>query len=95
MADQNITINYAKNKVDQFVLNDENIQAYSLAEEAERVRKAEISYAVSVARDEARNEAREKRNREIVQNMIKANMDISIIKTVTGLSEDVIKSYSI
>ena len=91
MAAQNVAINYTKNKVDQVVLNDENLKAYSLAEEAEKVRRAEISYAVKEAVKEARNE----KECEIVRNMLKANMDMSIIKTATGLSEDVIKSYSI
>ena len=87
MAAQNVAINYAKNKVDQFVLNDENLKAYSLAEEAEKVRRAEISYAV--------NEARNETISEIVQRMLKKNYDMASIVDVTGLSEDIIKSYSI
>ena len=87
MAAQNVAINYAKNKIDHFVLNDENIKAYSLAEEAERVRRAEISYAV--------NEGKNEKEREIVQNMLRKNYNMTSIIDVTGLSEDVIRSYSI
>ena len=91
MAAQNVAINYAKNKIDHFVLNDENIKAYSLVEEAERVRRAEISYAVNEGKNEGRNE----REREIVQNMLRKNYDMISIIDITGLSEDVIRSYSI
>ena len=86
METQNTTIDYAKNKIDQFVMNSDYMNAYDLAEEAERIRSDEISFA----RDEGRNEGR----REIVQNMIKKNYDMASIVDVTSLSEDVIKSYS-
>ncbi|MBO4336011.1 MAG: hypothetical protein J5846_09310 [Desulfovibrio sp.] len=45
MAAQSMIIDSAKSKIDHFVLNDENIKAYNLAEEAEKIRKAEIDFA--------------------------------------------------
>ena len=91
MATQNTAIDYAKNKIDQFVMNSDYMNAYDLAEEAERIRSDEISFA----RDEGREEGRNEERREIVQNMIKKNYDMALIVDATGLSEDVIKSYSI
>ena len=92
-------IDSAKNRTVQSVLNDDNNKSYDLAVEAEKIRKAEISYAVEEAIKRATKKATKettiKIQREIVQNMLRAKMDLSIIKKVTGLSEDVIKTYSI
>ena len=88
MAAQNVAINYAKNKVDQFVLNDENLKAYSLAEEAEKVRRAEISYAVKEAVREAVKEARNEKECEIVRNMLNDNLPFETISKYTGLSSE-------
>ena len=107
MDNQHMGINSAKNSTDQSVLNNDNSNFYNLAEEAEKIRKAEISYAVEEATKRAIKRATKKATkkatkettikiqREIVQNMLRAKMDLSIIKKVTGLSEDVIKTYSI
>ena len=94
MEHQNFEIASAKNKIDQFVANDNNINAYNLAEEAEKVRRAEIAFARNEAWDEAWNKCKNETNRKIVQNMLKNNCDMTLIMDVTGLSEEVIKSYS-
>ena len=72
---------------DKFFSDEEKIAAYVRAEKSRNDAIARENFV----RDEGRNE----RDREIVQNMLKANMDMSVIKIATGLSEDVIRSYSI
>ena len=45
--------------------------------------------------DKGIDKGMDKKEREIVQNMLKKNYDMASIVDVTGLSEDIIKSYSI
>ena len=84
MASEALVIEKAKNKIDQFVGNPNNLNAYDDAEEAERIRLGEIDFAVNVAKDEARNESKI----EIAQNLLKAKIDPEVIKTATGLSSE-------
>ena len=76
---------------DKFFSDEEKIAAYVRAEKSRNDAIARENYV----RDEGINKGRDDAKREIVQNMLKANMVMSVIKIATGLSEDVIRSYSI
>ena len=55
-----------KGKLDTFIQNEEYLKTYYKASEAERIHRAEISFA--------RKEGENKRTREMVQNMKRENM---------------------
>ena len=76
---------------DDYRKDSDLLLGYKTAEDYER----DYRSAINSNREEAKDEGRNERDREIVQNMLNANMDISIIKTATGLTEDEIKAYSI
>ena len=44
-------------------------------------------------KEEGRREERQKRDREVVLNMLKNNLDMPLICKVTGLSEEEIKKF--
>ena len=76
---------------DKFFSDEEKIAAYVRAEKSRNDAIARENYV----RDEGINEGINKRDREIVQNMLRKNYDIASIADVTGLSPEVINSYSI
>ena len=100
---------YLSNKTDSqerynLLTGDEIMTQLALAEEKffsdpEKVLayvKAEKSENDAIAREDfVRDEEREKRDREIVRQMKKEKIDNSVIKRVTGLSDEVIKAYSV
>lgn len=100
---------YLSNKTDSqerynLLTGDEIMTQVALAEEKffsdpEKVLayvKAEKSENDAIAREDfVRDEEREKRDREIVQNMIRKKYDIDSIKDITGLSVEAINKYSI
>ena len=85
----------AKNKIDRFVDNNDNMETYDMAQEAERIRRAEIGFARKEGRDEGwkegrddgLKEGRDETKREIVRNMLNDNLPIESIVKYSGLSE--------
>ena len=63
------------------------LQGYKTAEDYAR----DYRSVMNTNKEEGRNQ----RDREIVQNMMKKNYNIEQIIVITGLTPDVIKSYSI
>ena len=104
MAAQSMVIASAKNKIDRFVGNNDNMEAYDMAKEAERIRRAEIGFArkegrdegwkegrddgLKEGRDDGLKEGRDETKREIVINMLNDNLSIESIVKYSGLSED-------
>ena len=76
---------------DKFFSDEEKIAAYVREEKSRNDAIARENYV----RDEGINKGRDDAKREIVQNMKKKNYDLETIADVTGLSPEVINSYSL
>lgn len=64
---------------------------YDAEEEARRVWNTRIKYEVKQAEIVAEKKAKKKKQQEIAKNMLKENIDISIIIKCTGLTKEEIE----
>ena len=78
MTQINPAINKAKPKLDNFIQNDLFLNAYDRVAEAERIKEAELSFAV--------DQCIQKKNYEFVDTLLKENVPIEKIAKYTKLS---------